>query len=373
MMHFRKPSEPKHQDDNKSIKSDMASRRSVSLGSPAPTQFSHSRPATQITLPDSLGGISEGISWDIPHLGDLDLSGPLLSEKPEPVVQTRSPSPPRQPSQPPSRPATQQSRRGQEQTPPRDAAQPDAATERDGGAQPLSSAIDIILARSRVYAPSPRNEQPWWTTRTAESAAAAERARSKLQDQAPPPGTELYLIYPVDGCDARQTRSVDKHLEGSVEAYAMQRSNLFEGVLFWRAFLTTSQMELIRAMPEVGKVQHQPKPRPQSPKKEYPDYTPSRANPLLDLTSPARVGKELYQIEPRECYDPRVVPVLAARLENMVAPGDLYTNVITGGILDWRAFLTASECEELRAVPEIGEVVHWTRQEEDKRNDPTYC
>lgn len=253
-MHFRKPSEPKHQDDNKSIKSDMASRRSVSLGSPAPTQFSHSRPATQITLPDSLGGISEGITWDIPHLGDLDLSGPLLSEKHEPVMQTRSPSPPRQPSQPPSRPATQQGGGGggaqEQQTQAHDATQSEATTS-DGA--PLSSAIDIILARSRVYAPNPRNEQPWWTTRTSESAAAAERARAKLQDDhSAPPGTELYLIYPVDGCDARQTRSVDKHLEGSVEAYAMQRSNLFEGVLFWRALLTTSQMELIRAMPEVS-------------------------------------------------------------------------------------------------------------------------
>ncbi|KAK7926559.1 hypothetical protein PG985_003557 [Apiospora marii] len=359
MMHFRKPSEAKHQDDSKSIRS-MASRRSVSLGSPAPTQFSHSKPATQITLPDSLGGISEGISWDIPHLGDLDLSGPLLSEKPEPepVVQARSPSPPRQPSQPASRPATQKGS-AQEPTQGEDAAQPAAdatsttSAEKDGAA-PLSSAIDIILARSRVYAPSPRTEQPWWTTRTAESAAAAERARGKLQDQQAPAGTELYLIYPVDGCDGRQTRSIDKHLEGSVEAYAMQRSNLFEGVLFWRAFLTTSQMELIRAMPEVVKVDHQPKPQPKAAAPvEQPDFTPARANPELGVTSPPREGKELYHIMPKIWHDKEVLKSLADKIENMAAPGDLYTHTFTGGIHYWRAFLTAGEAAQLRDVPEV--------------------
>lgn len=106
------------------------------------------------------------------------------------------------------------------------------------------------------------------------------------------------------------------------------------------------------------KVDHQPRPKPsqsqsQAERAEYPDYTPSRANPKLDLNSSARVGKELYHIEPRDSRDPTAVPALAARLEEMVAPGDLYTCPITAGISFWRAFLNASEYASLRDVPEV--------------------
>ncbi|KAK8043172.1 hypothetical protein PG994_013655 [Apiospora phragmitis] len=224
-MHFRKPSEAKHHED-KAASSDMA-RRSVSLGTPGPTPFPPPKTATDISLPDSLGDFSSGISWDIPHLNDLDVRGSDFSEQGARSSALNQPPP--------------------------------SGTEGTGQAvktddEPLSNAIDIILARSRVYAPARRNEaQPWWTTRSAESTLAAERARRNLQDHLPPDGTELYFIYPKDGCSTQQTRSIDKHLEDSVDAYAMHRSNLFEGVLFWRAFLTASQLELIRAMPEVGK------------------------------------------------------------------------------------------------------------------------
>lgn len=110
----------------------------------------------------------------------------------------------------------------------------------------------------------------------------------------------------------------------------------------------------------MAKVDHQPKPKPQASSSlaaDEPDFTPSRANPKLDLRSPARVGKELYHIEPRDTQDPTVVSALAARLEDMVAPGDLYTCVMTAGVCFWRAFLTVSEYVSLGDVPEVSKLI----------------
>ncbi|KAK7955679.1 uncharacterized protein PG986_004901 [Apiospora aurea] len=337
-MHFRKSSA---QDDKASI----MSRRSVSLGNPAPTEFAPSKPVMKMTLPDSLGDISSGISWDIPHLGEIDMSAASM-----PAEQVPRSSELSQPASPPPPPSSEPIPEEPDQRPASPAKRDDA---------PLSSAIDIILARSRMYAPATRAEHqpPWWMTRSEESAAAAEAARARLQDRPPPAGTELYLVYPVDSCNAQQTRCIDKHLEDSVDAYAMQRSNLFDGVLFWRAFLTPSQLELIKAMQEVLKVEHQPSPksprtaRPASPCP--PSFYPSRANPVLDLQSPARVGKELYQIEPRNAHDERDLRALAGQLEDTVAPGDLYTSAITAGVSHWRAFLTTDEYVRLHGLPEL--------------------
>ncbi|KAK8081146.1 hypothetical protein PG997_008964 [Apiospora hydei] len=292
------------------------SRRSVSLGNPAPTEFAPSKPVMKMTLPDSLGDISSGISWDIPHLGEIDMSAASM-----PAEQVPRSSELSQPASPPPPPSSEPIPEEQEQE-----QRPASPAKRDDA--PLSSAIDIILARSRMYAPATRAEHqpPWWTTRSEESAAAAEAARARLQDRQPPAGTELYLIYPADSCNAQQTRCVDKHLEDSVDAYAMQRSNLFEGVLFWRAFLTPSQLELIKAMQEVLKVEHQPSPK--SPRTarpaDEPNFTPQRENKQIMYRKPP-AGRQLYHVEPRDRRDEPALRTLVDQLEAMAGGGGICT------------------------------------------------
>ncbi|KAK8052264.1 hypothetical protein PG993_003649 [Apiospora rasikravindrae] len=298
------------------------SRRSVSLGNPAPTEFAPSKPVTNITLPDSLGDISSGISWDIPHLGEIDMSAASLPAEQVPRTSELSPSLP-------------SVSEGADQ----------AEVKRDE--KPLSDAIDIILARSRVYAPSRRNEpEPWWTTRSEESISAAERARSKLQDHQPPAGMELYLVYPVDSCNAQQTRSIDKHLQDSVEAYAMQRSNLFEGGLV-----------LARLPHPVLKVEHQPSTKPRTPRPAgEPDFTPPRENKQIMYRKPP-ADRKLYHIEPRDRRDEQALRPLVDQLEAMAgSEGNLYTATTDGGIWFWHAFLTESEAEQMKAMQEVERV-----------------
>ncbi|KAK6827404.1 hypothetical protein PG987_010745 [Apiospora arundinis] len=221
-------------------------RESLSLGNGGPTLGERPTTAISISLPESLGDFSSGFSWDIPHLNDLDVRKASLSEQAGSGV--RSSAAAAAPSQPPSSVPEEK-----DEAP---AAAAVATPRRE--AEPLSNAINIILARSRAYEPlRKKNEQPWWTTRSEESAAKAEKARSNMQDQLPPAGTELYFIYPRDGCKSQDTRAIDRHLEDSVEAYAMHRSNHFEGVLFWRAFLAQSQADLINDMLEVRESQQQ--------------------------------------------------------------------------------------------------------------------
>ncbi|KAK8010062.1 hypothetical protein PG990_009027 [Apiospora arundinis] len=225
-MHFRKPSEQKqHHEDKTPTSSDMA-RESLSLGNGGPTLGERPTTAISISLPESLGDFSSGFSWDIPHLSDLDVRKASLSEQAGSGV--RSSAVAAAPIQPP--PSVPEEK-GQAPVAPAPAPAPAQTPRRE--AEPLSNAINIILARSRAYEPlRKKNEQPWWTTRSEESAAKAERARSNMQDQLPPAGTELYFIYPRDGCKSQDTRAIDRHLEDSIEAYAMHRSNHFEGFYF---------------------------------------------------------------------------------------------------------------------------------------------
>ncbi|KAK8119717.1 uncharacterized protein PG998_004343 [Apiospora kogelbergensis] len=328
----------------------MATRESLSLGGAGPTLGSRPTTAISISLPESLGDFSSGFSWDIPHLNDLDIRKSNLSEQAGGAARSSGAL-----NQPP--PPT--SEREEKDQPTAAATASPPPSRRDE--QPLSNAINIILARSRAYEPlRKKNEEPWWATRSEEEVARAEKARSNMQDQVQPEGAELYFIYPWDTGNSQQTHSIEKHLEGAISAYAMQRSNLFEGVLFWRAYLTKPEMETIQNLKEVYKLEHQPKPDLEGRRKleALPDYTPSRKNEMIMYETPPP-GSKLYQIEPEKQSGEELLRPLVDQLEAMAGEGRLYTSLVYGGILFWHAFLTETELEQVKTMKGVGTVQPW--------------
>ncbi|KAK7996581.1 hypothetical protein PG989_004621 [Apiospora arundinis] len=126
------------------------------------------------------------------------------------------------------------------------------------------------------------------------------------------------------------------------------------GVLFWRAFLTRSQADLIKDMLEVERVEHQPRPDPAAKRLSDPApfFTPSRENKKLDDNTPWPPGKSLYVIWARHSENEKEVRFIDGQLEELAGPENVYVEVYPTQVYFWRAFLTKSQSEILEKIPE---------------------
>ncbi|KAK6853849.1 hypothetical protein PG995_010661 [Apiospora arundinis] len=207
-----------------------------------------------------------------------------------------------------------------------------------------------------------------------------------IGDYAPAePGKALYVIWARDSEDEKEVRFIDGQLEEIagpenvyVEVYPTQ-------VYFWRAFLTPSQSEILKKMPEVwitanrtvatvalDKIANNPL-QVATIGTDYSYYGIGKKNQDISRKKPPP-GRKLYHVECRDRYAEEGLRRVADALEGMAGALNMYTNTSGGGVWYWDAFLTDADVEQVLRMEETCNVFAYKPTDESGHEyDPTDC